>query len=91
VRRSALIPVDGGKDAAVAIEPLPQHFPSESKDRATFIAELRELGKKDPLTSRIEKFFFHPSFPVDARHNAKIFRDKLGRWADEMTHKESDV
>jgi hypothetical protein len=24
---------------------------------------------------------FHPSFPVDIRHNAKIFREKLAVWA----------
>jgi olefin beta-lactone synthetase len=23
----------------------------------------------------------HPSFPVDIRHNAKIFREKLAVWA----------
>jgi ketosteroid isomerase-like protein len=26
---------------------------------------------------------FHPSFPVDVRHNAKIFSEKLAEWADE--------
>ena len=29
----------------------------------------------------IETFLFHPSFPVDIRHNAKIFREKLAVWA----------
>jgi hypothetical protein len=24
---------------------------------------------------------YHPSFPVDIRHNAKIFREKLAAWA----------
>jgi hypothetical protein len=24
---------------------------------------------------------FHHSFPVDIRHNSKIFREKLARWA----------
>jgi olefin beta-lactone synthetase len=24
---------------------------------------------------------FHPAFPVDIRHNAKIFREKLAVWA----------
>jgi hypothetical protein len=24
---------------------------------------------------------YHASFPVDVRHNAKIFREKLGVWA----------
>jgi len=29
----------------------------------------------------IRRFYFHHSFPVDARHNAKIFRDRLAIWA----------
>ena len=29
----------------------------------------------------IRTILFHPSFPVDARHNAKIFREKLAEWA----------
>ena len=33
------------------------------------------------MTAPIRRFYFHPSFPVDARHNAKIFRDKLAVWA----------
>jgi hypothetical protein len=33
------------------------------------------------MTARIETFLFHKSFPVDIRHNSKIFREKLARWA----------
>ena len=29
------------------------------------------------MTREIETFLLHPSFPVDIRHNAKIFREKL--------------
>jgi hypothetical protein len=25
---------------------------------------------------------YHPAFPVDIRHNAKIFREKLALWAE---------
>ena len=32
-------------------------------------------------TRRIETILFHPSFPVDIRHNSKIFREKLAVWA----------
>ena len=31
----------------------------------------------------METFLVHPSFPVDIRHNAKIFREKLAVWAEE--------
>jgi len=27
------------------------------------------------------EIFFHPRFPVDGRHNAKVFNDQLGVWA----------
>jgi hypothetical protein len=45
------------------------------------IAELAQLAKANPLTERIEHFLIHPSMPVDIRHNAKIFREKLAPWA----------
>ena len=81
VRRSALVALNGGADVGVAIEPFPEFFPNTDVDRNVFEARLREHALKDPLTAQITKFFFHPSFPVDPRHNAKIFRDRLGSWA----------
>ena len=81
VKRSALIALGNGKEAAIAIEPLPQYFPDTDDAKNRFIAELKEIGKANPISQGVSKFFFHPSFPVDARHNAKIFRDKLGAWA----------
>ncbi len=50
-------------------------------DHATLAAALRELAKQQPHTMEIRKFFFHPSFPVDVRHNAKIHRLTLTQWA----------
>jgi acyl-CoA synthetase (AMP-forming)/AMP-acid ligase II len=34
------------------------------------------------LTRRIETFLCHPFFPVDVRHNSKIFREELAVFAD---------
>lgn len=48
---------------------------------ARFFAELKDLGKRNPVTSTIDNFLIHPNFPVDIRHNAKIFREKLAVWA----------
>ena len=42
---------------------------------------LREQAQRYDHTSGIEHFLVHPSFPVDIRHNSKIFREKLGPWA----------
>jgi len=45
--------------------------------------ELRQLAGRQSLTRDIHHFLLHPSFPVDIRHNAKIFREKLAVWAAE--------
>ena len=44
--------------------------------------ELLEIGSRFPHTRAITEILFHPSFPVDIRHNAKIFREKLAVWAE---------
>ncbi len=43
--------------------------------------ELFQLGSGYPHTKKIRTILFHPAFPVDIRHNAKIFREKLAVWA----------
>jgi len=45
--------------------------------------DLRAVGQRYGHTRRIEVFLEYPrGFPVDIRHNAKIFREKLARWVD---------
>lgn len=46
--------------------------------------ELLALAAKFPHTQAIRTVLFHPAFPVDIRHNAKIFREKLAVWAKEQ-------
>lgn len=48
---------------------------------ATLSIELQKLGASQKSTKSIRNFYIHPSFPVDVRHNAKIHRLKLGKWA----------
>ena len=43
--------------------------------------ELLALGAAHAHTKAIRTILFHPAFPVDIRHNAKIFREKLAAWA----------
>lgn len=45
--------------------------------------ELVAIGAEHAVTRTIKTFLFHPAFPVDIRHNAKIFREKLATWAGE--------
>ena len=46
--------------------------------------ELVVIGAEHEVTRNIKTFLFHPEFPVDIRHNAKIFREKLALWAGEQ-------
>jgi acyl-CoA synthetase (AMP-forming)/AMP-acid ligase II len=48
---------------------------------ARIAAELRHLGEGFVHTAKVDTFLFHPKFPVDIRHNAKIGREQLARWA----------
>jgi hypothetical protein len=45
-------------------------------------AELQAIARKHAHTEQIETFLVHPGFPVDIRHNAKIGREQLTRWAE---------
>ena len=77
VSRTALIGIDG--EPALVVEPRSRSLTPDARRRLT--TELRAIGAADPVTSPIRRFYFHHSFPVDARHNAKIFRDRLATWA----------
>ncbi|MEB3224136.1 MAG: fatty acid CoA ligase family protein [Candidatus Sericytochromatia bacterium] len=46
-------------------------------------AEILALGQAHDHTRAISILLFHPRFPVDIRHNAKIFREQLAGWAQE--------
>jgi acyl-CoA synthetase (AMP-forming)/AMP-acid ligase II len=54
-------------------------------DRPRLAEELRALALLQPHTVAIGQIFFHPSLPVDVRHNAKIHRLALARWAVTQT------
>jgi hypothetical protein len=60
---------------------MPGHMPRDPRAKEAFLAEIRRLGRASRLTAGIEDFLFHPAFPVDIRHNAKISREKLAAWA----------
>jgi len=83
VRRSALVGIGapGNQRPVFVVEPLPGKMPRGRRGREEFFAELRALAAANPLTHAVDDFLLHPSFPVDIRHNAKIFREKLAVWA----------
>ncbi len=83
VRRSALVGVakDGGPERPVIVVELRE---GEGRDDTlTLTSELLALGRANPLTEMIDDILFHPGFPTDIRHNAKIRREDLSRWAAE--------
>ncbi|MGW8161984.1 MAG: fatty acid CoA ligase family protein [Desulfobulbales bacterium] len=81
VLRSALVGVGkAGAQRPVLIVEL-----AEGKKRTDgLFTELRRMAEANELTRSIETFLVHPSFPVDIRHNAKIFREQLAAWADDQ-------
>ena len=56
-------------------------MPRRRAAREALLGEMRRLAAANPLTAGISDFLLHPAFPVDIRHNAKIFREKLAVWA----------
>ncbi|HEY5512968.1 MAG TPA: fatty acid CoA ligase family protein [Geomonas sp.] len=50
-------------------------------DKDAVRVELLAIARDHIHTHAIDTILFHPAFPVDIRHNAKIFREKLAVWA----------
>jgi len=84
IYRSALVGVGpvGQQRPVIILEPEPGHMPATDADREKLIAEMRDLARESEKTARIDSFLLHESLPVDIRHNAKIFREKLAAWAE---------
>jgi acyl-CoA synthetase (AMP-forming)/AMP-acid ligase II len=80
VARSALVGVrrQGRVMPVICIEPERR---LSRPEQIQVTNELLERAAAFPHTRWITTILFHPSFPVDIRHNAKIFREKLAVWA----------
>lgn len=76
VFRTALIEVNNKAVLCVEIERKKKHV-----DKSKLKNELLNIAVSHRLTSDIDTVLFHPHFPVDIRHNAKIIREKLVVWA----------
>lgn len=74
-RRCALIGI--GSVPALVVEARTRGI----ADARALVAQLRALGLGHPHTAGVRTFFFRPRLPVDIRHNAKIHRLALARWA----------
>jgi acyl-CoA synthetase (AMP-forming)/AMP-acid ligase II len=80
VERSALVGVRRGRETVpvICIEAV---GPLSRGDRERIRRELLERGAGFAHTRPIRTILFHPRFPVDIRHNSKIFREQLAVWA----------
>ena len=80
VFRTALVGVgEAGSELPVLCVELEKGVGRAQHDRIR--AELLELGSGFEHTKGIRTVLFHPGFPVDIRHNAKIGRGQLASWA----------
>jgi acyl-CoA synthetase (AMP-forming)/AMP-acid ligase II len=79
VARTALVGVqlDGVMEPVLCVERAKGSYWSEDKLREGLLAR----GAVHEHTRGIRHVVFHEGFPVDIRHNAKIFREKLAEWA----------
>lgn len=75
VRRTALVGVRGRPVLCVERE----LNPGLTEEQLT--KELLALGQRHETTRPVKTILYHPNFPTDIRHNAKIFREKLACWA----------
>lgn len=80
VARTALVGVEraDGVEPVLCVEP---SRPLGRRDRERLRVELLKRGAEFDHTRKIKTILFHRAFPVDIRHNSKIFREKLAVWA----------
>lgn len=82
VFRSALVGIesDGKQGIQTPVMIVEKNSEAIISDK-DLLDQVKKLGQESGLTANIYHFLVHPSFPVDIRHNAKIFREKLAVWA----------
>jgi len=80
VFRTALVGVkrDGVIEPVLCVELEKGAKPQADAD---ITRELLALGQQHEHTRTIRTVLYHDGFPVDIRHNSKIFREKLAVWA----------
>ena len=91
VRRTALVGVPSRKaqQPVLCVELEPGAAGNSTKE---LTSQLLGLGAAHAHTRAIRTILYHPSFPVDIRHNSKIFREQLALWAQhQLTHNTGQV
>lgn len=80
VNRSAIVGVGSGpyKQAVLCVETSSY---LDLKQKQELKVKLLKFCQQFPQTKDLKEVLFHKHFPVDIRHNSKIFREKLAVWA----------
>jgi acyl-CoA synthetase (AMP-forming)/AMP-acid ligase II len=81
VLRTALVGINGRHATKRPVLCVELERKTSRAEQERIRQELLELGRGHLHTTDINEILFHPAFPVDIRHNAKIFREKLAVWA----------
>ena len=88
VRRSGLVGVPNGtsEKPVVCVELLPEHRDAE---RARLREELLALAAEHAVSKAVREVVFIDRLPTDPRHDSKIERPKLARWAAPVVQRQN--
>ncbi len=88
VQRSVLVALGvKGSQMPVVFYQLHHEFSRTPRDMAR---ELHAIAKQDSQACRVRLFAEFDEIPVDIRHNAKILREEMAKWAKELALTEVD-
>ncbi len=84
VLRSAVVGIGerGKQEPILLVEAKPNAIPEEEKKEAVLVRQILARFDDHEKFGEIREMLFHPGFPVDPRHNAKIDREELAKWAE---------
>jgi acyl-CoA synthetase (AMP-forming)/AMP-acid ligase II len=85
VKRTALVGVtiNHKRVPVLCVELTDEAKKDNNFDESVLFSALKISALAHKQTSAISHFLLHDDFPVDIRHNAKIFREKLAVWAQQ--------
>ena len=83
VKRTALVAVTLNNKTLplLCVELTDEAKENKDFDLSALFSQLKVIALNNKQTAAIAHFLIHDKFPVDIRHNAKIFREKLAVWA----------
>ncbi len=86
VHRSALVGVGfpGEEEPLLIVQPNHKLKGREAQVAQSILQHGLQRGSQLAACDQVRRVLFHPSFPVDVRHNAKIKRGELALWAKQQ-------